>query len=555
MPSESVHRPSRRSLHPGQGRRATAGRVRRRSPRLAAAIAVLATLVVSGAARAQSAPELEGSIRFEAKSALLAQDAGELAAAGLVAKVASHASGVLARTTAAADLPRHTFAAVCRLAAGPGPASAPVATIEAVDATSGAVIASRTLRGLDFPRRERAREFAMLVPEVAKSPRCLRVRWHAKVDVRLEWLAIRPADPVALLVERKLHRRLAASLANYEFGIESRFPVDLHLVVEDWDTPQSLRATIARLRRERGIVGAVLVGDLPMHRFHMHDFANPNPVYYEDPDSEWADRDGDGFDDAWVAPIEPELWVACVHAGGRPFDDGAARLKDFFYKVHDHWTGRSRVSWRALSLASADWQGSAAWFADNYATRLFGDRGTVLDAPYDTRGKLEAALADGTYAVFRMWAHSDHDATHLGDSVLTAAEMERLPNKALVTFHLGCHGANYLMNGPNAPNNALSWVFGDGIGEAVVGNVRTGTFYGEDAAYAALVAGDYLGPAYLAAKTAGEREMATTEPIGRIVAGNILLGNPFVQLSDHVRLPKPVVVATSASGRAGDARR
>jgi hypothetical protein len=554
MPSDASCRGGRHHGLPP----ATIGVILARSPRrwpFVVALLCAAVHLGAGVARAQSRAQMAGSARFAAQSAALVHEVGDAAADGRQALVASHAAGMIAGTADAADLPRHAFAAVCRLTAGVSPANALVATFEAVDAKTGVVIAARTLRGLDFPRRGHARDFAMLVPELVHAARRLRVRWHGKVDVKFDWIAIRPADPVALFVDRRLHGLMSASLANYESGIESRFPVDLIPVVGSWESPAALRAAIAGLRRERGIVGAVLVGDLPMHRFFMHDFANPNPVYFEDPDSTWEDRDRDGFDDAWAAPIEPKLWVACIRAGAKPDADAAPVLKDFLCKVYDHWTGRTRVPWRALSLASSDWQGSAAWFADTYATRLFGDRGTVLDAPLDTRGKLASAMADGPYAVFRMWAHSDQDGTHLGQGAMTATDMARLPNKALVTFHLGCHGANYLMNSPGALNNALAWVLGDGIGEAVIGNVRTGTFYGEQAAYEALVAGDYLGSAYLAAKRAGEAEMARTEPIGRIVAGNILLGNPFVQLSDRMRLPEPVAETSAAPARSGRARR
>ena len=76
----------------------------------------------------------------------------------------------------------------------------------------------------------------------------------------------------------------------------------------------------------------------------------------------------------------------------------------------------------------------------------------------------------------------------------------------------------------------MSWVFGKGVGQAVVGNVRTGMVYGQQAIYERILAGDYLGKAYLAGKKAGEAEMHREYPNGEVVAGVLFIGNPFLYI-------------------------
>jgi hypothetical protein len=44
------------------------------------------------------------------------------------------------------------------------------------------------------------------------------------------------------------------------------------------------------VRIGKGISGIVLVGALPMHRFFMHEHANPHPVFYEDFDLVFIDK-------------------------------------------------------------------------------------------------------------------------------------------------------------------------------------------------------------------------------------------------------------------------
>jgi hypothetical protein len=76
----------------------------------------------------------------------------------------------------------------------------------------------------------------------------------------------------------------------------------------------------------------------------------------------------------------------------------------------------------------------------------------------------------------------------------------------------------------------MSWIFGQSVGQALVGNVRTGMVYGQAALYQGLLKGDYLGKAYLAAKQSAEAEMHCGYPKGDTVSGVIFMGNPFLRI-------------------------
>lgn len=53
---------------------------------------------------------------------------------------------------------------------------------------------------------------------------------------------------------------------------------------------------------------------MPMHRFFMHEHANPNPVYFEDFDLRFVDKNKDGVDDAYEGKPQLKLWVANIRA-------------------------------------------------------------------------------------------------------------------------------------------------------------------------------------------------------------------------------------------------
>ncbi len=134
----------------------------------------------------------------------------------------------------------------------------------------------------------------------------------------------------------------------------------------------------------------------------------------------------------------------------------------------------------------------------------------------------------------RLWRMTFPDcAGSLSRHMSIISELAEFKTGALFTVNHGCSTANWARNEAegNAPNTAMSWVFGKGIGQAVVGQVRVGMIYGQDRLYEAMLAGDYLGKAYLEAKKAAEAEMnhGDKEP-GDIVSGVLFIGNPFLQI-------------------------
>ncbi len=49
---------------------------------------------------------------------------------------------------------------------------------------------------------------------------------------------------------------------------------------------------------------------MPMHRFYMHEFANPNPLYHEDFDLKFNDANNHGVTDSYQGEPQLKVWVA-----------------------------------------------------------------------------------------------------------------------------------------------------------------------------------------------------------------------------------------------------
>jgi hypothetical protein len=345
-------------------------------------------------------------------------------------------------------------------------------------------------------------------------------------------------ERVAILLREPTEKALAEPLRTYVADVEARFPVKLQVVARDWKTPTEVRAAIKRLHSEEAIAGVILIGAMPMHRFFMHGQPNPNPVYYEDFDLKFVDRNKDGWDDAYEGRPQLKLWVANIRATEKADRDDLPGLRRFFAKTHDYYTGKAVPELRTLFFSSdvptADWAGSGDWFKRRGGARFSapGDV-TLLEGKACTHKAALEALKKHSYSLTCVALHSDETGHALYDEDLMAQEIADFKTGSLITISHGCFAANWTKTEQdnNGPNCGLSWVFGKHLGQAIVGQVRSGGVGFDNLIYERLRAGDYLGKAYLPCKQAHEIEHAMGDHVpGDIVSGILLIGNPFLEL-------------------------
>lgn len=340
---------------------------------------------------------------------------------------------------------------------------------------------------------------------------------------------------VGVLIRPHVYAALERDLLQYQADVEARFPVRLQFVRGNWSTPDDVRAVVRQLHETEQVEGVILVGALPMHRFHMHDFDNPNPLFYEDYELEFVDADGNGVPERYRGTPNPKLWVANIRGVEGEHRDGIDVLRRFFAKTRAYYSGRTRVERRALAVTDTDWPEGANEFARAVGRPLFGaDSVDVLNGPEATPDSIFGAMGRRNYRMFYIQVHSGPTEQETAGGPLTSAAIEQLRGGALFTVNHGCSNCNWMKNQKLEPgrNTGMSWVFGEGIGQALVGNVRIGMVYGQDALYAALLRGATVGEAYLAAKRSGEAEMHREYRDGTIVSGVLLLGNPFLKMTE-----------------------
>lgn len=350
-----------------------------------------------------------------------------------------------------------------------------------------------------------------------------------------------PKDKVAILVRKKTYALLGNEIRQYKADVEMRFPVTLEIVEGTWTTPAQVRTSVKSLHQNKQISGVILVGAMPMHRFHMHDFDNPNPLYYEDYDLKFKDQDGNGIPETYIGTPQLKVWVANLRGVEGETDDGIEVLRRFLRKTHAYYTGKLKIEPRALAVTDSDWPEGANQFSANVGQKLFGQDGVdVLNSQEATPKTIYGALARRAYTMFYVQLHSSPLEQETSAGPLRSKDIANIANGALFTVNHGCSNCNWMKNQSveRGRNTGMSWVFGKGIGQALVGNVRVGMVYGQEALYERILAGDYLGTAYFALKASAEAEMHREYPKGDTVSGVLFLGNPFLTIKPKALNPK-----------------
>jgi hypothetical protein len=230
------------------------------------------------------------------------------------------------------------------------------------------------------------------------------------------------------------------------------------------------------------------------------------------------------------------VWVANLRGVEDENDDGIEVLRTFLNKTHAYYTGKQKVERRALAVTDSDWPEGATLFRDNVGGKLFGKKNVdVLSCKEATAKSIYEAFSKHTYTMFYVQLHSTPTRQDTSQGSLFPKDIIEINTGALFTINHGCSNCNWMKNQTieKGRNTGMSWVFGKGVGQAVVGNVRTGMVYGQETLYQRILADDYLGKAYFALKQSAEDEMHGAYPSGDTVAGVLFIGNPFLYMKSR----------------------
>ncbi len=311
-----------------------------------------------------------------------------------------------------------------------------------------------------------------------------------------------PRGKMLILVNYDLYPQVKSALDQYVMDVayEGFFAVVYRV---RGGTPSELREFI---KSKRPIVGALMVGNLPVAWFEMSDDFHgaaefPCDLYFMDLDGTWKDPDHDGKFSEHPTGVTPEIWVGRLWT---PTSQGNDKdlINNYFARNHSFRKGRLGYCNRALAYVDDDWTG----FGDCALDMMFPAPNveTITD-PATTDGDRYKVEVNEQRAWAQICSHSNPS---LHSFKVPGAPTETVPftylkstNPPNAYFYnlFACSSALF-----TTPDYMAGWYIFDmpgGLtcyGMSAVGSTKSGSMLAFENFYGPMGSGRLLGDAYVA---------------------------------------------------------
>ncbi len=292
-----------------------------------------------------------------------------------------------------------------------------------------------------------------------------------------------------ILVNSDLYGNIEAALDQYMIDVAADgFTVSIHTI--SGGTPSDLRLFLQGKYGE-GMVGAVLVGDLPIPWYEANCWDPveheefPCDFYYMDLDGIWEDIDADEKYDEHYGNVTPEVWIGRLTASPMTYDgaDEVSLLQNYFVKNHLYRTGQMILNDRGLAFVDDDWEPWAGSWGGNLGQSCSAV--TTISDPNTTTAPNYVAQLPLNYESILVCAHSSPN-THwfkIPAGTWTTIDYDGIVDidPVAVFYNLfACSNARYVES-----NYMSGWyIFCQSYGLASIGSTKTGSmlefggFYG-----------------------------------------------------------------------------
>ncbi len=159
-------------------------------------------------------------------------------------------------------------------------------------------------------------------------------------------------ERVAFLVKSSLYPEIKCKLSEL---FEDAHSYDFVVKEIQGQSPSQIRAWLKMEYENYGLVGAVLVGNIPLARYHNPLFNEmvEFPYYYMNLNGDWADENGDGIIDDIPQNYAPQIWVGIVRSTDMD-GNNATQINNYIQKVLNYLGGKISVEPRSVAFVDDD---------------------------------------------------------------------------------------------------------------------------------------------------------------------------------------------------------
>ncbi|MBU2565089.1 MAG: PKD domain-containing protein, partial [Candidatus Thermoplasmatota archaeon] len=325
-------------------------------------------------------------------------------------------------------------------------------------------------------------------------------------SITVTWGTVGSSGLVYVLVDSSIYTSIQSNLTTYKSDLENE-GYSVGIYSDSWATIGEVR-TILQNNFSYGLVGAVLVGNLPIAWYYLVNPASwgvdsetfPTELYYMDLNGTWSPGSGTQTNPFTnhTGNVAPEIWVGRLYASTAGGTE-VTLLKNYFYKNHLYRTGGLSLPQRALVYVDDDWYSWADQWSNDVGL-LYTNRTLVKDKETTIAGDYKNRLTS-EYEWISLFSHSDswyHAMKYNSGaswSYVYNTDITTIDPRASFYNLYCCYAANY---SDGADNGYLGgrYVFSNTYGLMAVGSTKTGSMLNFDDFYNPLGNGKTIGNAF-----------------------------------------------------------
>lgn len=295
----------------------------------------------------------------------------------------------------------------------------------------------------------------------------------------------RATNKIYVLVTSTVYSSLESRLLRYASDLENWTSYTAVIYQGSWGSPQDVR-TYLQGELVNGLVGALLVGNIPVAWFEIaNDYGEygyasfPIDAFYADLDGNWVDAQTTspmqaGVYDDHTGTREPDIMVGRLKASGLAAGTEVALLQNYFDKNHLYRIGSISMPHKALVYVDDDWIPWADSDSNNVGL-VYSDRTLVKDGATTVATDYKNRLTQD-YEWIHLEAHSDANTHYFkigeewsGGSV-SYSDITAIDPHCLFYNLFSCSAARY------TESNCIgsTYIFTNTYGLATIGSTKTG---------------------------------------------------------------------------------
>lgn len=263
-----------------------------------------------------------------------------------------------------------------------------------------------------------------------------------------------PSSFIYIIVHSRVHQSIGQQLDQYLADLQQD---GLNAEVREYagGNAEDIRS-ILKEAYPRGLVGALLIGDIPSAQYEMdvsyplqpqithQEF--PMDLFYMDLDGVWKDTDGNGKYDVHTGNRAPEIWVGRLKASNMA-EDEVSLLQNYFFKNHAYRNGILKLPERALIYIDDFWAHMARDY-DSAVSLVFANRTIVSDRANTNPKDYLNRLRQG-WTLVHLFVHGGSTSHHFyvnnveDEGQVYSSDMRQIDPQALFYILISCWNAQY----------------------------------------------------------------------------------------------------------------